>query len=1038
MFSAGAVYALLLTCSASAAGPTPQPVDFAREVFPIFQRACFECHGPKKHEADLRLDLRDSALRTRKAVIVPGRSRDSELIRRISLPKGHEDLMPHRGEPLSAAEVSLIIRWIDEGARWPDGVKPARHWAYVAPKRSTLPSVTRRTWPRNAIDYFVLARLEREGLSPSPDADRAVLLRRVYLDLTGLPPSPEAVRAFVDDTSADAYEKRVKQLLASPQFGERWARPWLDLAHYADSHGFQRDDLRESWAYRDWVIRALNADMPFDQFTRDQLAGDLLPDATQDQKIATGFGRCAPTNVEAGSEPEETRVNQVLDRVNTVGAAWLGTTLECCQCHDHKYDPFTSKDYYQLFAFFNSTAKEADRTNPKVPGSIKFNGPFMTLMNPELQAEEQARRSRIAALDQQITTRRDALASKLASFESSLREQSKPTATEHVLDVIDFASEEGTAAKILDDRSVLVLAEPADKDTYLITAYTTLTGITAIRLDALTDASLPGSGPGVGDAARPNFVLNSFELSATPAMQWPLQGAGSSEPGDAHAGQPIRFSHATADYSQKNYDVAGAIDDDPKTAWAIGGKFHEPHYAIFEAAKPFGFAGGTILRFRLVQHFGGSRMIGRIKLSAITGDVHSTSLPAEVSAALAVPAEQRTPKQRDALVAYAAASDAELTELTRKKRELETGLTTSKPVQTLVMQELPVPRESAIFMRGDYTKSGDRVTPGTPAELNPLPARAPANRLGLAAWLTSRDNPLTARVVVNRWWAEIFGRGIVASVEDFGIKGDAPTHPELLDWLAVEFVQPQQGRPWSMKHMLELMVTSSTYRQSSKLTPELRSVDDANKLLARGPRLRMDAEMIRDNALAISGLLSLKQFGPPIRPPQPAGLWTKVGGEKIDYVVSPGEEKNRRGIYVVFKRASPYPSFVAFDAPGRMACALKRFRSNTPLQALTLLNDPVYVEAAKALALRILQSPPPERFDYAFRLCVARAPKPAEIVALRDLHRAQHDAAEQNMTVTRELCDSLTLPHQTTPADFAAWYAVASAMLNLDETITKQ
>ncbi len=767
------VYRLFLSVAFLTTWARPLPAhaaspDFGRDVLPILRRSCFECHGAKTQKAKLRLDVRTAAL-THEGVIVPGDAAGSELYRRISLPAGDDEIMPATGKPLSKKETELIRRWIEAGAVWPENIKTNRHWAYEPPTRPALPQVENADWARNEVDRFILARLAEEGLSPSPEADRAVLLRRVYLDLTGLPPSPSELDAFLADDAQDAYEKVVERLLSSPQFGERWARPWLDLARYADSHGFQRDDLREIWAYRDWVIKALNADMPFDEFTIEQLAGDLLPQATKEQKIATGFHRCTMTNVEAGSEPEETRTNQVIDRVNTTATVWLGTTLECAQCHDHKFDPFSQKEYYQLFAFFNNTALEAQRTNPKAPGSIQFMGPSMRLSDEVVER------------------------------------------------------------------------------------------------------------------------------------------------------------------------------------------------------KPVGNRAGSA-----------------------------------------------------------------------KKRARKAGVESpgAKEPTTLIMQELYQPRLTRVFARGDYHQPAERVEPDVPAVFPPLETGS-RDRLALAKWLVDRRHPLVARVTVNRWWAELFGHGIVETVEDFGVKGLPPTHPELLDWLAVEFMD----NDWSMKHVLRTIVTSATYRQSSKVTPELLARDDQNLLYARGPRVRMDAEMIRDNALAIAGLLSKKQFGPPIRPYQPEGLWAKVGGAKVDYQVSPGEDQYRRGIYVVWKRGAPYPSFVNFDATARLACTTKRSRSNTPLQALTLLNDPVYVEAAKALVGRTLCGTPQadlkSRIGYMLRLCVCREPTATEARALARLYEAQLQAARADQSGAMALWADMPSVAGVPREELAAWYAVATALLNLDETITK-
>ncbi len=781
--------------------------------------------------------------------------------------------MPNRGEPLSAVDVGRIKAWIDAGAPWPDDVEPAPHWAYVKPVRPAVPEVALMRSPaiHNNLDRFILARLEREKLSPSPEADPATLCRRLYLDLTGLPPSTVDVDAFLEaarrDTSSRAYEALVDRLLASPQFGERWARPWLDLARYADSHGYQKDDLRDIWPYRDWVVRALNADMPFDQFTIEQVAGDLLPNATDDQRIATGFNRCTPISIENGSVPEESRVNQVLDRVNTLGAVWLGTTLECAQCHTHKYDPITHRDYYQLFAFFNSTAIEANLKKPEVVSSIVFLESYFPLKQAMPAAPNAEAAAALAKLKAAMTARERELAAGADAFEE--------------------------------------------------------------------------------------------QLANSPAFSTPAE------------------------------PVEAVADDD---------------------ASPL--------------------------------------TRADLAEVLATPKAQRTAAHIAKLAAFQASQDQRWLRLKSQVRAAEEAQAGQHGQRTLVMEELPQPRPSHIFKRGLYTDPGDVVTPGVPAVLHPLartargPGDPPPNRLDLARWLVDRENPLVARVIVNRWWAELFGRGIVSTVEDFGLKGERPTHPELLDWLAVEFME----NGWSMKRLLKTIVTSATYRQSSRVTPELLARDDQNKLYARGPRLRLDAEMIRDNALAVAGLLSLKQGGPPIRPYQPEGTWVKVGGLKYDYAVSPGAEKYRRGLYVVLKRGAPYPSFMNFDASARMACRVKRSRSNTPLQALTLLNDPVYVEAAMGLARRVLReraaAPIAERVAHAFRLCLARAPKDAEMAPLITLCEAELAAYRRDPQAAKDLITAAgfsgsALPPEGEFPELAAWYAVATALLNLDEVITK-
>ncbi len=1011
---------LLLMCAVEVRAVDSAP-DFSLDIFPILRRNCFECHGPKKQEAGLRLDQRRAAL-DHPAAIVPGDSENSEVFRRTTLRPGDEEIMPAVGKPLNKGETELLRRWIDAGAVWPEKVELAKHWAYGVPVRPAVPKVSDSSWMKNEIDSFILNRLDEEGLSPAPEADRARLIRRVYLDLIGLPPTPSEVDAFVADADAKAYEAVVDRLLASPQFGERWARPWLDLARYADSHGFQRDDLREIWAYRDWVIRALNADMAFDEFTIEQVAGDLLPNATEQQKIATGFNRCTMTNVEAGTDPEETRTNQIIDRVNTTATVWLGSTLECAQCHDHKFDPFSQKEYYQFFAFFNNTAIEADRANPKVPGSIQFLGPSMKLADDAGSREQPTHAKELAKIDRQIAERTAMLRKADDSWEQELRATLNNAPQTHLLELQDFESAEGAAFQTLDDKSVLLSDDPPDNDTYTFAVHTNLKGISAIKLEALADDSLPGGGPGRGDANRPNFVVNTFSVEAAP------HGSRNFE--------PVRLMKATADYSQPRFKVVSAIDDNPKTGWAIGPKFFVSHWAQFQTGEPLGFEKGTTLRFRIVQASGGGRTIGRLRVSAITGNPTAETVPAEIARIVNLPTNDRSKDDRTALDRYRSNQDAKIVELRQRRADIQNKNKGIREQTTLVMRELPVARHTMMFSRGDYKQPSEPVAPGVPAVLHPY-SPGKGDRLTLAKWLVDRRNPLVARVTVNRWWAEIFGHGIVETVEDFGMKGQQPTHPQLLDWLAVEFMD----NGWSMKKVLREIVTSATYRQSSRVTPALLERDDKNQLYARGPRIRMDAEMIRDNVLAIAGLLSKKQFGPPVRPYQPDGLWVKVGGAKADYEISPGADRYRRGIYVVLKRGSPYPSFVNFDASARLACTAKRSRSNTPLQALTLLNDPVYVEAAQALATRVLSERPKadvaERIDYMFQLCESRTPTRLEQKALRRLYDEQLREAQIDTKAASALVGATPLPSGTAREELAAWYAVATALLNLDETITK-
>ncbi len=984
--------------------------DFGRDVFPVLQRACFECHGEEVQKGELRLDVGSP----QHLKIGP------DLLRRVALPKEDKEAMPKRGERLTAVETGHLRAWIEAGAVWPEKLEVVKHWSYVPPQRPALPAVENKAWVKNEIDAFILARLEGAKLAPAPEAAPETLVRRLSLDLTGLPPTPAEVDAFVKEHMAGgaaAVESLVDRLLASREFGVRWARPWLDLARYADSHGFQRDDLRDIWAYRDWVVNALNANMRFNQFTLEQIAGDLLPNATPEQVIATGFHRCTPTNVEAGTEPEESRINQVIDRVNTTGAVWLGSTLECAQCHNHKYDPFSQRDYYALLAYYNNTEKEAERSNPRTPGSIRFNGSPMELRDAARDAQREELSRQVRALDEQMAARREemtqggkrsAAAGKGGGMENAVK----------VLKPTTFITESDAESELQEDGSVLLTGPVPATDTYTFEAELPAGSLNGLLLETLTHASIEGEGPGRGGANRPNFVLHTFDCTLT-APDGKTQG--------------LKFSAAHADYSQKGYDVANLLMPGGKKAWAIGRRFHEPHWAAFELPAAVAVAAGTKLSIRMEQNFGNGLVMGCVRISSIAGDV-AACLPA-----VEEPGGDKAAKARQ---------DPKMAQLEKRKAALQKQAGALNALTTEVMRELPQPRMTAMFKRGVYTDPGERVEAMTPAIFD-TKASGPPTRMTLAKWLVSRENPLVARVTVNRWWAELFGQGIVSTPEDFGIKGAAPTHPGLLDWLAVEFMDSG----WDMKHMIKKVVMSAAYAQSSAIydlarpaTPAAEilnasSLDPANTLLWHGPRFRLDAEMIRDNALAIAGLISLKQGGAPIRPPQPDGLWAKVGGQQYKYVVSEGEEKHRRGLYVVLKRGSPYPSFVNFDASARMACVVRRSRSNTPLQALTLLNDPVYVEAAKAFARRVVAEAPGRDLDarlrHAFRIALARAPLPKEALVLKTLWETQAEAAKADPKGTLELAAGVELPKDLPHAEFAAWYAVATAILNLDECITK-
>ena len=1001
MFAAAALTMWLVwtsVASEAAAEDAPAAIDFVRDIQPIFARRCAQCHV-KKREGGLRLSSRAEAFApadSGEPAIVPRESAASPLIRRVTAED--ETRMPPEGERLTADEVFALRRWIDAGAVWPEEARTAMHWAYVRPVRPLLPNPG-ASWPANAVDSFILSRLDQESLSPSAAAPRAKLIRRLSLDLRGLPPSPDEVNDFLANDTPDAAERLADRFFASPTFGERWARHWLDLARYADSNGFQRDGFRDVWLWRDWVVRAMNRDMPFDQFTIEQLAGDLLPEATLEQRIATGFHRCTTVNVEAGTDQEENRVNQVVDRVNTTGAVWLGMTLECAQCHNHKYDPITQQEYYQLFAFFNNTPIETAFRGKNATAAIDFTGPAMEVPDEAIGRLRKELEAKLAEIDQQIAQRRSELPPAAPDWEQKLLSEADAAAW-HALEPVSFASQGKASGTILDDRSILVGGLAPAKDTYTVTLKTDLAEITGLKLETLTDPSLPGNGPGRADAERPNFVLSKLSVAVE------ING----EPGPT-----VKFASASADFSQRGFAASGAIDDDPQTGWAINPQFGKPHEATFVFAQPLQGAKDCTLIVRLEQNRGGRRTIGRLRMSASAGDP-TRIVPPDVAALLRTPAEQRSPGDKQRLDEYRLSLDELVQELRKLREQTAKALAVLSAPKTLVMQEMSQPRTTHIFRRGDFLQPLSEVQPEMPGILHRAP-KGPPNRLTLAHWLVDVDNPLVARVTVNRWWAEIFGQGIVATPEDFGAQGEPPTHAELLDWLAVELME----RSWSMKTVLRRIATSATYRQSSQMTPELQARDVKNRLYARGPRLRLDAEGVRDNALAIAGLLVLKQGGQPVKPPQPAGVWTVTGLVDNTYQVSPGEDAYRRGLYVVWRRSAPYPSFVNFDAQIRATCVVRRSRSNTPLAALTLLNDPVYVEAAAALGRRILEEAPSaqdeSRIRFAVKLALARDPAPMEMPIfhglLSEARRRHGDDGE------------------------APWRELATVLLNLDETITK-
>jgi len=845
------------------------------------------------------------------------------------------------------------------------GDKGGRHWAYSAPERPALPEVRDASWVRNPIDRFVLARLEAEGMEPSPTAEKGKLIRRLYLDLIGLPPSPAEIDRFIRDESPNAYERLVDRLLNSSRFGEKWARQWLDAARYADSNGYQADQLRSIWAYRDWVVEAINEDKPFDTFTIEQLAGDLLPNATKRQRIATGFHRTTACNVEAGVDPEENRVNQVFDRVNTTGTVWLGTTIECSQCHDHKYDPFSQKEYYELFAFFNNTPIEVEHGGGT---RYDFYGPKMEL---PLREDQRQRRERLTErrdkLDQKIAARRKAVRERRDAWERRAREQLEQDPAWRTLQVVSFESSGGASHRVLEDGSVLLEGKKPDKDAYTVVARADGEPVRGLRLDALTHEALPGKGPGRHNESNPNFVLHELSVAAAP------EGADPSAV-DPEAAERVGLHAPRADYEQSNFPVKELIDgvtDERRNGWAIHPKFHEPHHATFSLTEPI--EGETLLVFELPQNYGGGRTIGRLRLSVSAADPAISELPDAIAEILRTPAERRSDEQQQKLREHHESLDPKLAELRRKRDAVLKQLEEVEPPTTLVMTRKDEPRQTHVFNRGDYEDKGPEVEPDVPEILHGWPEGAPRNRLGFARWLVDEDNPLVARVTVNRWWAKLFGRGLVTTPEDFGARGQKPTHPKLLDWLAVEFME----RGWSIKQMVRSIVMSRAYRLSTRRSESNAAIDPENVYLWRMNRKQLEAEAVRDAMLSASGRLDLT------RPPRGSVLH-ELGPGVIGRNHNVGQiltGSNRRSVYLPIMRDKVPKMLRLFGFANPSMVVSDREEMTVPEQALFMMNSDFVREQSKHMADRLLgRSGPdePGRIGMAYRLAFGRGPTDEE------------------------------------------------------------
>ncbi|MCC6862965.1 MAG: DUF1553 domain-containing protein [Bryobacterales bacterium] len=993
----------------------PASVEFNRDIRPILSDKCFVCHGPDAaaRKVPFRLDGEAAAKADLggRFAIVPGDPARSQLILRITADKPALRMPPvYTGAGLEPREIDLLRRWVAEGARW------EAHWSFLPPKQAPLPEVKQRDWPRNAVDYFVLARLEHEGLKPSAEAPRAALIRRASLDVTGLPPTPEEVDAFLRDTAPGSYERLLDRLFASPRYGERMAARWLDAARYADTNGYQTDAERSMWRWRDWVIDAFNRNMPFDRFAIEQIAGDLLPHATLEQKIATGFNRNHRGNSEGGIVPEEYLAEYAMDRVETASTVFLGLTLGCARCHNHKYDPFTQKEYYQLFAYFNNI--------PELGRYLKYgNTP------PYIQAPTAGQQARIRRLEEELAAAEGRFAAMRPAVEEQQRmwERNLPSA-------VDWAPGHKLSVHLPLDRTARFdgrrIVEAGDQGGFGF--YSKFTVAAWIRADGangaiVTRAEDKPDGEGWGLYLEDGKLqVNLVKRRLDDAIR--VETRERVEPGR------WRFVSMSYDGSRVATGVRIWIDGRPCELDVLVDAINQD----FRVREPLriGGGGGPGPRFR--GFIGDVRIYSRV-LSEEEIGVLALARPLGEIAAL--PAARRSAaeaaKLRTAFLESFAPEEARSAwRAVRDAREARDRYVETVPT-VMVMEELPEPRDTFVLIRGAYDRPGEKVARGVPKALPPLPPGAPDNRLGLARWLAGKDNPLTARVAVNRFWQMFFGAGLVKTVEDFGSQGEAPSHPELLDWLAAEFMRTG----WDIKGIQKTILLSAAYRQSSVVTAEMAARDPENRLLARGPRLRLPAEILRDQALLASGLLVEKLGGPSVRPYQPAGLWSELGGS--DYVPDKGEGLYRRSLYTFWKRTAPPPFMAAFDSALRESCTVRESRTNTPLQALTLMNDVTFVEAARALAARAIresEAGAARRLERAFRLVLGRRPAAGELDRLgralafyRDHFHSRRADAEKLISL-----GETPRPTEIEATELAAYTAVASLILNLDETLNKE
>jgi hypothetical protein len=1047
-------------------------LDFNRDIRPILSENCFQCHGfdEKARQAELRLDTPESALVKHDDItpIVPGHPDQSDLWRRNTTDDESEMMPPpdsHRA--LKPEQKELLKRWIEQGAPY------AKHWSFIPPVKAELPEVSDKKWPHNEIDNFVAARLDAEKLSHAPEADRRTLIRRLSLDLTGLPPSAADVEAFVADKDPNAYDKLVDGLLASPHFGERMALVWLDAARYADTNGYSIDGGRHMWLWRDWVINAFNTNLPYDHFLRDQLAGDLVPNHTEAQLIATGFQRNNMNTHEGGTIPEENLTNYNVDRVKTFGESMLGLTLGCCQCHNHKFDPLTQKDYYQIYAYFNTLSDvglDGDRGIDSHP-SIEAKTVIQTGEEPELQKQLTALKKKLAhpadaEVDRWVQNQRLRLSARGKDFKlhpvELLKVSTPNTGSGFDIDPPRFVHISTAAALVAYDVSMHL---PKLDKAPGVSSPNLMTGV---RVVFHPDAGTPGGGRGYGSiatgplqpkgkkkakpavAGRGTFILTAFSASADPVA------------GDnINLNRLLGLSQVTADTWLANWRPEGVIDTRGDDGWSPEDGDGPAHITVtFD--KPVDTATTPFMTIQLNFGHVDSTVAARFEFLAMTGADDGSDLPSDIIDIVESAPDKRSAEDQAELKKYF----AEHSDVMKRDRialaNLQERLNAiTKKFPTMVMDIAGTPRETHILNRGDYAQPKEKVTAGTPAVLPQPPAGAPANRLGLAQWMTMREHPLTARVEVNRLWQIFFGTGLVATAADFGAQGQYPSHPDLLDWLAVDFMDSN----WDVKRLIKKIVTSATYRQSSQVAAPLRDADSnsslgdtrpradlltrdpQNRLLARGPRFRLPAEFIRDESLKVSGLLVDRLGGPSVNPYTPGNLWREIShygstpATSQTFEQDHGEKLYRRSLYTYWKRTVPPPNMVAFDAPNRELCTIARPTTTTPLQALVLLNDPQFVEAARAFAERTLNHPGDDhtRLRWAFEECVSREPTDAELTVLTKTLTRERTHYKANRAAAEKYLASGESPRdEKIPAtEHAAWSQVAALLLNLSETVTR-